>query len=61
MGSNVSWITSTPAGDLNFINALKRATNDEIKEAISQIEAAGWKNKTKLLVCNRELRKRAKK
>lgn len=60
MGSNVSWLTTTPAGDLNFINALKSATDDEIKEAISQIEAAGGKNKTKLLACNRELRRRAK-
>ena len=61
MSSNVRWLTTTPAGDLNFVNALKRATDDEIKEAISQIEAVGGKNKTKLLACNRELRRRAKK
>ena len=58
--NNVSWLTSTPPNDMNFVLHLNYANENEIMEAISAVEKIGGKNKTKLSALNRELKKRQK-
>lgn len=57
MTNNISWLITTPATDGNFKSALSRATDEEIKEAISGLEGKSG-IKTKLKVLESELRKR---
>ena len=57
---NVKWLASTPPNDINFVLHLSYASENEIMEAISAVEKRGGKNKTKLSVLNRELKKRQK-
>ena len=58
--SNIGWLTTTPATDLNFKNALLRAEDYEIMDAIKAME--GKNNvKTKITALERELRKRERK
>lgn len=59
MSSNISWLMTTPSGDCNFKSTLERATDEEIKEAITNLD--GKKNvKTKLKALESELRRREK-
>lgn len=59
--SNISWLTSVPATDLNFKNHLKMATTEEIKEALSMLKANGEKGCiSKVSALLRELRRRDK-
>jgi len=57
--STVKWLANTPASDLNFKSALKRANAEEIREAIAIVETRR-ETKTKLKALNTELRKRGK-
>lgn len=59
MSLNISWLMTTPSGDCNFKSALQRATDEEIKETIANLD--GKKNvKTKLKALESELRRREK-
>ena len=61
MGSNISWLTTVPASDLNFKNHMQRATVEEIKEALSIMTGNGEKgNASRIAALSRELRKREK-
>ena len=43
MGSNISWLMTVPATDMNFKNHLQYATAEEIKEALSIMTGKGEK------------------
>lgn len=58
-GSNVSWLTTVPAGDMNFKIHLRTAADSEIREALSIMEGKRG-NATRVAACERELRKRWK-
>lgn len=59
--SNISWLTSVPATDLNFKNHLNMATTEEIKEALSILKSSGEKGCiSKISALSRELRRRDK-
>lgn len=58
-GSNVSWLTTVPAGDMNFKSHLRTAADSEIREALSIMEGKRG-NATRVAACERELRKRGK-
>lgn len=61
MGSNISWLTTVPATDMNFKNHLQYATVEEIKEALSIMAGKGEKgNASRIEALSRELRKREK-
>lgn len=51
-------LCSLPATDLNFMADLKRATSDQIRIAIEKMQKNGGKNKTRIAVCERELKRR---
>lgn len=56
---NVRWLTTVPATDLNFKNHLKKATTEEIKEALSVLKANGENGYiSKISALSRELRRR---
>lgn len=57
---NISWLMTTPSGDGNFKSALKRATNEEIQTAISNLDGKSGV-KTKLKALEAELKRRSKK
>lgn len=59
MSNNISWLTTTPPGDCNFKSALRRATDEEIQEAISNLDGKSGV-KTKLKALEAELRRRAR-
>ncbi len=62
MGSNISWLMTVPATDMNFKNHLQYATAEEIKEALSIMTGKGEKgNASRIAALSRELRKRDKK
>lgn len=52
-----SWLTTCPSNDCNFKAALKRATVDEIKRAISYLSGKEH-TKTAIKTCECELRRR---
>ncbi len=60
MGSNISWLTTVPATDMNFKNHLQYATVEEIKEALSIMNGKEG-NASRIAALSRELRKRDKK
>lgn len=50
MNDCVSWLVTCPPSDINFKSNLKRATAEEIREALAAIEGKKEvKTKTKLL------------
>ena len=53
-------LSSLPATDLNFISVIKRATDEEISQAIDVIENSSGQHKCRISACKRELRKRMK-
>ncbi len=59
MTNNISWIMTTPSGDGNFKSALKRATNEEIQLAVSNLDGKSG-TKTKIKVLEAELKRRNK-
>ena len=62
MGSNISWLMTVPATDMNFKNHRQYATAEEIKEALSIMTGKGEKgNASRIAALSRELRKRDKK
>lgn len=60
MSNNISWLMTTPSGDCNFKSALERATNEEIQEAISNLDGKNGV-KTKMKALEAELKRRSKK
>lgn len=52
-----SWLISVPVNDGNFKSNLKRATVEEIKQAIVIVENSGRSSKTKLQALNRALKR----
>ena len=56
---NIRWLTTVPATDVNFINHLHVATDEEIEWAINRM--LGKKgNASRIKALQRELRKRAR-
>lgn len=53
-------LSSLPVDDLNFIFILKRATDEEIAQAIEIMENSSGQHKGRITACQRELRKRMK-
>ena len=53
-------LTSLPSGDNNYQTTLKKATVEEIKDAIRFMEESGGRHATRIKVCKAELDKRAK-
>ena len=53
----VGWLTMVPADDQNFKAALHRASLDDLKEAILSMSGSSG-NKTRILACQREYRRR---
>ena len=51
-------LCSLPATDLNFTADLERATSNQIRLAVETMDRNGGKNKTRIAVCKRELRRR---
>ena len=49
-----------PATDIDFVCRLKRATDEEIRKAIDDMQHSNGKHKSRILACERELRKRRK-
>lgn len=49
-----------PSTDGNFICRLQRATDEEIRKAINDMRHSNGKHKSRILACERELRKREK-
>lgn len=60
MNDIVRCLVTVPATDGNFISALNRASGKDLLDAIYAMEQNGGKNKTRMLACSRELRRRAK-
>ncbi len=57
--SNVSWLTTVPANDVNFKCHLEYATVEELERAIAINKESGAKSR--VAACERELRKRKRK
>ena len=60
MLDTVNSLSSLPVDDLNFIFILKRATDEEISQAIDVMENSSGQHKGRITACKRELRKRMK-
>ena len=60
MLDTVHSLSSLPVDDLNFIFVLKRATDDEISQAIDVMDNSSGQHKGRITACQRELRKRMK-
>lgn len=59
MSNNISWLMTTPSGDCNFKSALKRATDEEIRATISNLDGKiGVKTKLKALEAESRRRSR---
>lgn len=56
----MSWLTTCPSSDGNYPGALKRATNEELNRVIEVLTGKAG-NKSRILACQRELRKRIRK
>lgn len=59
MTDNVRWLMTTPSSDCNFKAALERATSEEIRATISNLDGKCGV-KTKLKALESELRRRNK-
>ena len=57
--NTVKCLIQVPANDGNFLAALKNATKEELQEAIHTMEANGGSHKSRILACERELKKRS--
>lgn len=55
---NVHTLCSIPATDLNFVSALKSATDEQVNEAISVMEQKKTGNKGRINACKKELKRR---
>lgn len=53
-------LSTLPATDTNFMTELKRATAEDIEQAIANMKASNGQHKTRIKACERELRKRGK-
>ncbi len=51
-------LVTLPATDLNFTADLKRATSNQIRIAVETMERNGGKNKTRIVACKQELKRR---
>ena len=60
MLDTVHSLSSSPETDGNFISVLNRATDEEISQAIFDMESSGGQHKGRITACQRELRKRMK-
>ena len=60
MTDTVHCLSSLPASDGNFLSALNRATDDEIRKAIDVMTTTVGQHKGRITACQRELRKRMK-
>ena len=60
MLDTIHCLSSLPVDDLNFIFVLKRATDEEISQAIDVMENSSGQHKGRITACQRELRKRMK-
>jgi hypothetical protein len=54
---NISWLTTCPPSDGNYVSALERATLDELSVAESMMLASPKGNKTRLAAVQRRIRK----
>ena len=53
-------LTSLPATDLNFTSCLQRATDNQIRLALEAMRNRDGKDKGRINVCERELKRRNK-
>lgn len=53
-------LTSPPATDLNFTSCLQRATQNQIRIALETMRNREGKDKGRIKVCERELKRREK-
>ena len=60
MSEVIGWLVGTPASDINFKPNLKKATAEEIEEALKAIEGRS-QTKTKETALRAELRRKAAK
>lgn len=60
MSEVIGWLVGTPASDINFRSNLKKATAEEIEEALKAIEGRS-QTKTKEKALRAELRRKAAK
>lgn len=60
MENTVSTLASIPATDLNFVSSLKKATNQQIEQALAIMRNRDGKDKGRIRACERELRRREK-
>jgi hypothetical protein len=58
MSNNIEILTSLPGADGNYTSALHRASNDEIRQAIDIMLNRDGKDKIRIAICKRELKKR---
>lgn len=56
----VHTLCTLPATDCNFKSALERASNEHIQEAIETMKSSSGQHKSRILACERELRRRKK-
>lgn len=56
----VSALSELPVNDGNFECAINKASDEEIRKAIERMIASGGRHKTRIMACERELRKRGK-
>ena len=56
----VHTLTSLPATDLNFTSCLQRATDNQIRLALETMRNRDGKDKGRIKVCERELKRRNK-
>lgn len=56
----VHTLSVLPATDCNFKSALERASNEHIQEAIEAMKSSNGQHKSRILACERELRRRKK-
>ena len=56
----VQALTSLPATDLNFTSCLQRATDNQIRIALETMQKRDGKDKGRIKVCERELKRREK-
>lgn len=53
-------LTTLPSGDVSYQSVLKKATDEEIEEAIEIMVESGGRHQTRIKVCKGELDRRAK-
>ena len=61
MDNIINWLCRLPSTDINFISRLERASDKEIETAIEFMQMeTDKKHKTRIIACEKELRKRRK-